>query len=98
MIKCLKKNNLIEISGHANFKDYGEDIVCASVSSIIFTIVNCCLNIDSNSIRYEDDGEKIIIEKLNENTNIDILLNTMIELLKDLASKYKENIKVESEE
>ena len=29
---------------------------------------------------------------------IDKILNTMIELLKDLEKKYKENIKVESEE
>ena len=72
--------------------------MCASVSSIVLTTVNIIMNIDNNSISYVDDGNTIIIEKLVSNNIIDIILNTMIELLKDLEKQYKNNIKVESEE
>lgn len=98
MIKVIKKNKVIEISGHANYDEFGKDIVCASVSSVIMTTVNSIMNIDNSSISYIDDGNKIIIEKLNDNEVIDKLLNTMILILKDLQEQYKENIKVESEE
>ena len=98
MIKVIKKNKVIEISGHAGYDEYGKDIVCASVSSVIMTTVNSIMNIDNSSISYIDDGNKIIIEKLNDNDIVDKLLNTMILILKDLEEQYKENIKVESEE
>ena len=98
MIKVIKKNEVIEISGHANYDEFGKDIVCASVSSIVMTTVNSILSIDDSSINYVDDGDKIIIKKLNDNDIVDKLLNTMILILKDLEKQYKKNIKVESEE
>ncbi len=98
MIKVIKKNEVIEISGHANYDEFGKDIVCASVSSIVMTTVNSILSIDDSSISYVDDGDKIIIKKLNDNDIVDKLLNTMILILKDLEKQYKKNIKVESEE
>lgn len=98
MIKVIKKDEVIEISGHANYDEFGKDIVCASVSSVIMTTVNSIMNIDNSSISYVDDGDKIIIKKLNDNNIVDKLLNTMILILKDLEKQYKKNIKVESEE
>lgn len=98
MIKVIKKNEVIEISGHAKYDEFGKDIVCASVTSVIMTTVNSIMNIDNSSISYVDDGNKIIIKKLNDNDIVDKLLNTMILILKDLEKQYKKNIKVESEE
>ncbi len=98
MIKVIKKNEVIEISGHANYDEFGKDIVCASVSSVVMTTVNSIMSIDDSSISYVDDGDKIIIKKLNDNDIVDKLLNTMILILKDLERQYKKNIKVESEE
>ena len=98
MIRVVKKNNIIEISGHANYAEYGKDIVCASVSSIVTTVVNCIMVLDRDSIEYQDDGKKIVITNISDNNNTNLLLNTMFEMLKDLENQYKENIKVESEE
>ena len=94
MIRVLKKDNTIKISGHANYSEYGKDIVCASVSSIITTAVNCIMNIDKDSIIYQDDGNAVMITKINDNNIVEIIIETMIEILKDLASQYKENIKL----
>ena len=98
MIKVKRVNNVITVSGHAGYSEYGTDIVCASVSSIINTVVNSCMSIDSNSINYQDDSKVVTITKINDNENVSKILNTMIEILKDLERQYKENIKVESEE
>ena len=98
MIKCIISKDTIKISGHANYDVYGKDIVCASVSSIITTIVNSIMNIDNDSITYSDDGNVITIVKVNSNEVVDKLLNTMIDMLKDLENQYSKNIKIESEE
>jgi len=98
MIRVVKKNNTIKISGHAGYDKIGKDIVCASVSSIIATVVNSIMNIDKDSITYLDDGNTVIITKINDNSIVDTILNTMIDILKDLERQYKENIKIESEE
>lgn len=98
MIKVIYNSNTIKISGHANYADYGKDIVCASVSSIVATVVNCVMNLDKDSITYQDDGKTIIITKINNNEVVNTIFATMIDILKDLENQYKENIKVESEE
>ena len=98
MIRVKRSSNIINISGHANYAEYGHDVVCASVSSVVTTIVNCIMNIDKDSIMYQDDGNVITITKMNENSVVDTILDTMIEILKDLERQYKENIKIESEE
>ena len=98
MIRVVIKDNTVKVSGHANYSDYGNDIVCASVSTVIATVVNCIMNIDKDSITYQDDGKVVVITKINENEVVSTIFTTMIEILKDLESQYKENIKVESEE
>ena len=98
MIKVIYNDNTIRVSGHANYAEYGKDIVCASVSSIITTVVNCVMNLDKDSITYQDDGKTIIITKINNNEVVNTIFATMINILKDLENQYKENIKVESEE
>ena len=98
MIKIYINENEIRIKGHANYNEFGKDIVCASVSTVIYTTINYIMNIDKNSIEYTDNSNVITITKINSNEVVDILLNTMIEILKDLENQYKENIKIESEE
>ena len=98
MIKCIISKDTIKISGHANYDVYGKDIVCASVSSIITTVVNIIMNIDNKAISYQDDGKVITITKLNDNKIVCTIIETMISMLKDLENQYNKNIKIESEE
>ena len=96
MIKISLKysGNLIEsidITGHANHGDYGKDIVCASVSSIVITSVNAIIRLDSNSIDYRND-DGIFISILNHSNVVDTLIDNMVSLLKELEEQYKKNI------
>ena len=97
MIKVSTKeeNNKIEeisISGHALYDDYGKDIVCASVSSIVITTVNAIERIDNSAISH-NEGSNLKIKVLKHSDVIDILIDNMLDLLKELAHDYKENIK-----
>lgn len=94
MIKVEIENNKIEIKGHANYDDYGKDIVCASVSSIVITTINAIIEFDPDSIYYEDLNNRILIEKLKDDDITNKLINNMIELLEELEKSYKDNIKI----
>ena len=96
MIKIsIKKENdklkEIFIKGHANYDEYGKDIVCASCSSIVTTTINGIESIDKDAINYSDDkGVKIEILKQDDTTLK--LIENMLDLLKELANDYPKTI------
>lgn len=101
MIKVVIKtvdNNIdsIKISGHAEYDVKGKDIVCAAVSSITITTVNAILKLDSNAIDY-DQGSSLVIKIKKHNETIDILIENMLDLLKELEKDYNKNIKINRE-
>lgn len=98
MIRIVVLDNEVKISGHAMYADSGYDIVCASVSSIIYTTVNAALRIDKSSIEFIDDKKTIQIKNLSKDYYTNCLMENMIELFKQLESDYPKNIKIESEE
>ena len=103
MIKVHISKNKIIITGHAMFDEYGKDIVCASVSSIVTTSINACLKIDKNSLVYQEEYEKKELSKLtievnSDNKNILLILENMIQMLEELAFTYKKNIKIIKED
>ena len=92
-IKKSENIDFIEVKGHANYDEYGKDIVCASVSSIIITTVNAIVRIDSNSINY-NDNDGVTIEVLKHTEVIDELLINLEELLLDLKKQYPKYIEL----
>ena len=96
MIKVVYSSNSLIVTGHANYDDYGKDIVCASVSSLITCTVNGIYSLNKNSILYKDDGNKITIKVFNNNYS-KIIFENLIQMLEELAKDYPKNIKIESE-
>ena len=94
MIKVLKKENIIEITGHSGYDIVGKDIVCSAVSSIVTTTINGLISIDDESISYNYKNDKMIITNNKKDEITDKLLNNMIDLLKSLAKDYPKNINV----
>ena len=92
MIKIKTIDNKIIISGHANFSEYGKDIVCASVSSIVITTINAILRYNNTAIKYTNN-EELIIEILKKDEIVNLLITNMLELLKELEKQYPKNIR-----
>jgi len=86
--------NYIKISGHANYLDFGKDIVCASVSSIAITTVNAIIMNDKYSIKYKESDGLLEIDIVKYNEFNDILINNMINMFEQLEKQYKKNIKL----
>ena len=94
MIKVNIKNKVITVTGHANYDEYGKDIVCASVSSLVISTVNAILKFDENAISYQEEKDKLVINILKEDEITKKLIGNMVDMLNELSIQYPENIKV----
>ena len=94
-----EKNEVKQIlfSGHALYEDFGKDIVCAGASAILTTSVNAILKYDKNALKYtiEDD---VLVKILKTDKIINLLIDNMIDLLKELSNDYPKNIIVREDE
>ena len=95
MTKIKISKDHIEIKGHAMFDEYGKDIVCAALSSIVITSINGILSIDNDSIKYKQGEGLMVIDILKHTKEVDALISNMINLLKELKLQYKKNIQIE---
>ena len=93
MIKIVKNDKNITIEGHANFSDTN-DIVCASVSSIMYTTVNAILNFSENAINFEDDKKKVTITILKNDDVTTKLIDNMMLMFDSLKKDYPSNIEI----
>jgi len=98
MIKVEVTNNYISFQGHANYNDYGKDIVCAAVSATLITTIEAISKFDiaATNIKESNDKLELFINKHDDITNK--LINNMLTLLKELEKKYPKNIKITNKE
>jgi len=98
MIKIKVNDENILITGHAFYDEYGKDIVCSAVSATFLCTVNAILKLDKNAlqVRNVQDGKEIKILKKDHVTNV--LINNMLDCLKELGDKYPRNIQIKEEE
>lgn len=107
-INIKRKNKQIiyfKINGHANFGEYGEDIVCASVSSVSQMTLNGLIEIlKLNNLKYDIKEGLIVCDLENSNLKLEqyekanILLESMYSYLKAVADNYPKNVKLIIEE
>ena len=96
-IKVNYKDNFIDsfkISGHANYDDYGKDIVCAAVSASVLTTINGIIALDNSILEVDNILDKMTIKVLKNEKNSQVLLNSMLSNLKSLVVEYPKNIKI----
>lgn len=84
----------IKILGHAMYDDYGKDIVCSACSSIVTTTVNGILSLNKGSLSYMISKQGMDIKVLSVDSTTQILIQNMLNLLKELEKNYKDNIQV----
>ena len=104
-VVILKRNNKIfevECDGHTNYGEKGEDIVCASLSSIVQTAVLGLLMIALVELDMKRDDELgylrfTLPEKLDETQEIQAsaILDTMMCGISDLYESFSDYIELE---
>ncbi len=105
-IEIQRQNNRItyfEIKGHADFSGFGEDVICAAVSSVgqmtIYWLIES-LKLKEKLEYVEKDGLITCDLKESELTDeelekADILIESMYSYLKAVARSYSEFVRLE---
>lgn len=99
-INIIKKDGKVEtisMKGHANQADYGRDIVCAGVSSILTTTVNAILSFDDTAIKIVENNP-FFLKVLKNDEVTSKLLENMISLFYELEETYPKNINIREDE
>ncbi len=88
----------ITLKGHANYSEYGTDIVCAATSATYLCTVNAILSFNNNTIKISSKENLQEIEVINNDDITQNLLTNMINCLESLQEQYPKNINLDKEE
>lgn len=83
----------LTVSGHANYDEYGKDIVCAGVSAIVTGGINA-LEPHLKNIEIINESNKLGVVVIESNEVIQVILNTMLIQLETIENSYKKYIKI----
>ena len=84
----------LEVSGHADFGEYGKDLICASVSSIMFGFLNA-LDELSEDVEIEQKENSIRVANGSDSKVVNDYLKLVLMQLKTIEVSYGDFIKVE---
>lgn len=105
IVKITKKQGhiaVVECDGHTNYGEYGEDIVCSALSSVVQTAALGLMSVAGINIELKRDAEKgyllmTIPDDLTEIQTIqaDAILETMLCGISDLYQGFSDFIELE---
>ena len=92
-ISIIRHNNeysQIKAFGHAEYDDYGKDIVCAAVSVLIINAANSLENFTDDLIMAEthEDGTTEILLKEHPSKEAGLLIDSLILGLEGIRNQY----------
>lgn len=89
------------VSGHAGTGEYGQDIVCAGISALVFSITNGLTEVLKLRcrVRQADDGGLIEVHlpeglPADARSGADALMETLVLGLKSISGEYQGAVKV----
>ena len=83
----------LTVSGHANYDEYGKDIVCAGVSAIVTGGINA-LESEMKNVEIINKANELGVIVVNNNEKIQIILNTILVQLETIENSYEKYIKI----
>ncbi len=92
MIKVVIDKHGLKASGHANFDEYGKDIVCAAVSSILQLVSHILKDLGAH-ISVEKGN--LTISEIPDDECSERVLEVTIGALLGIQKKYPENLYLE---
>ena len=88
-------NKTIKVKGHANYAEYGADIVCASVSTAVYMSINQIEVFDKQKcINTKIMEGNACIEVVCEDEIVSKVISNLIFTLRDLELQYPKYIKI----
>lgn len=87
----LRKNGFV-ILGHAQYDEYGKDIVCSAVSSLTQTIAMGIEKFCNGAYMIDKGDLSVVYDK--DNTMSKFLIETMLLGLREIEKDYPNNLKI----
>lgn len=84
----------LDVSGHAEYGEYGKDLICASASSIMFGLMNA-LDALGEDVLIEQEDNRIMIEDHSSSDIVQDYFELVIMQMKTIEASYGDFIRVE---
>jgi len=84
----------LKVSGHAQAGEYGKDLICASVSSIMFGFMNA-LDMLDEEIEIKQLTNSIVIQNHSSSEMVQDYFELVMVQLKTIEESYRDFIQVE---
>lgn len=92
-IKILKENNKLQsmiFQGHAT-----SQIVCAAISAILISHLNCILAFDEDAIEYKEEKDLVTVNFIKDNDYLSVIIKNLIRMIKEMQEGYPKDISIE---
>lgn len=94
-IKRKEKEALLEVQGHANYADFGNDIVCASISTALLFTANLIekLNLSYNIIDLVCEEGYFRLQVKTTDFTANAIFENLEYTLEDISKQYPKHLK-----
>ncbi len=100
-ITVFRKDNCISrftVEGHSGYGEEGSDIVCASVSAVVWSTINGLISVAHVAATYEMQDGYVACDipplSEDERQQADVLLESMVEFFRNLKEQYAEFVSI----
>lgn len=93
-----KEIKSLEVTGHAEFAEKGQDIVCAACSLVSIGLLNAIDEMCSEQCELLKEDNRIYIEVKESNERLQIILNAGIIQYRTLAEEFGKYIRIRKTE
>lgn len=94
MIKVYVDETHISIQGHANYAPMGEDIVCAGVSALVWSLIRSMKALTKDNIKETITSGDVFITYKNVSEQGRLLIDSFFIGVSEIAKNYPDYIKI----
>lgn len=94
MITIDKSYNRIEVKGHAGYADYGQDIVCCAISTLVQTLIWSIEDLTQDKIQYDVNAGYTVIAYTEPSEEAQLLIDSFFIGCEAVAEAHPECVRV----
>lgn len=86
-----------QIKGHADYSEYGSDIVCSGITTATFTTLGLLQKVlDEKAYQYFEKDADITFEMIKKDESILVkqIIQNFIEVLENIEKQYPKHLKI----
>lgn len=95
MIEITIEESSVSIKGHARYAPYGQDIVCAAISTLTQVFVDSVERLTTDNLTCDISAGKAVIRYRDLTGSARILLDSFFIGIRAVADEYPDYVKIE---